>query len=119
MTHIIEEVLRVWERPRERMRALHLFTNNLCLPPLMEIINVDPQGPPHCAQHTAVCIWPYLSHDFAQFLLSLIHFLPGRVRDQWQVSGIDATMINHTLDNYWTVDAKLRRQNVLPYKMMD
>lgn len=97
MNCIIKEVMRVWESRRERVRAFHLFTNNLCLSSLMEIINADPQGP--SARHTAVCVLPNLSlyiYALSQFLLSLslsvIHFLPGRERDQWQVSGIDATL---------------------------
>lgn len=96
MKCIIEEVMRVWERRREKVRGLRLFTNNLS--PLMEIMNADLQGPPPCARHIAVCVWSNLSlyiYALAQSLLSpsllVIHFLPGQVRDQWQVSGIDAT----------------------------
>lgn len=99
MSCIIKEVMSGCARDEgKEQESFHLFTNNLCLSPSMEIINADPRGPPHGAQHTAVCVWIHLSlyiHALARSpplsrSLSVIHFLAGRVRVQWHVSGIDA-----------------------------
>lgn len=70
MSCIIKEVMSGCARDEgKEQESFHLFTNNLCLSPSMEIINADPRGPPHGAQHTAVCVWIHLSlyiHALAQ-----------------------------------------------------
>lgn len=49
--------------------------------------------------HLCVCLTKFISTFmplpnplFASLSLSVIHFLPGRVRERWQVSGIDAAL---------------------------